>query len=94
LQRQYSPVVELNRIVPLHKVFGAETALGALQNFERSSYFINNALFYAIKAEVLYELKNLKDSKEALQEAIKLTHNELEKKHLGNKLRLLESGIK
>ncbi|WP_273568883.1 RNA polymerase sigma factor [Maribacter halichondriae] len=94
LQRQYSPIVELNRIVPLHKVFGPNAAVGALQNFERSSYFIKNALFYAIRAEVLYELKNLKDSRKAIKEAIKLTHNELEKKHLSKKLRVLESQIK
>lgn len=91
LQRQYSPIVELNRIVPLYKYSGAEKALIALRNFEKSPHYIGNALFYAIKADILRDLKKVEDSKEAFNKAISLTHNELEKKHLGKKLRILES---
>lgn len=86
LQRQYSPIVQLNRLVPFHKVHGATKALIKLQGFEKSKHFLGNALFYAIKAELLAELKNTKGSKEALVRAIALTQNELERKHLRKKL--------
>lgn len=86
LQRHYSPIVQLNRIVPFHKVFGAKKALSELRDFEKDSYYNDNALFYAIKSELLLDIKNSKGSKEALERAIELTQNELEKKHLIKKL--------
>lgn len=90
LQRQYSPIVQLNRIVPFHKVFGAKKANLELQNFEKSPHFIGNALFYAIKAEVSKDLKEWQQSKKALKKAIDLTQNELEKRHLEKKLVALD----
>lgn len=90
LQRQYSPIVQLNRIVPFHKVYGAEKALSELRDFEKSPHFVGNALLYAIKAELLSDIKNSKDSKEALKRAIELTQNDLERKHLVKKLEALE----
>ncbi|MGI9550828.1 MAG: RNA polymerase sigma factor [Aurantibacter sp.] len=86
LQRQYSPIIQLNRIVPFHKVHGPQKALKELHEFEKSPYFLGNALFYALKAELLSELKDSKGSRAALKRAIDLTKNELEKKHLTKKL--------
>ena len=90
LQRQYSPIVQLNRIVPFHKVFGAKKANQELQEFEKSPHFMGNALFYAIKAEVSKDLKEYSKSKEALEKAIELTQNEQEKRHLKKKLMTLK----
>jgi len=90
LQRQYSPIVQLNRIVPFHKVYGAKKAMQELQKFEQSPHFMGNALFYALKAEVLKDFKEWSKSKTALLQAIELTQNELEKKHLKKKLVALD----
>ncbi len=87
LQRQYSPIIQLNRIVPYYKVHGSKKALSELKAFEQSPYFLGNALFYAIKAELLIDLKNSNSAKQALKMAIELTQNELERKHLGRKLK-------
>jgi len=86
LKRQYSPILQLNRIVPFHKVHGAKRALVELNDFEKSPYFLGNALFYAIKAELLADLKKSKTSKEALKKAIELSQNELERNHLQKKM--------
>lgn len=86
LQKQYSPIVQLNRIVPFYKVHGAKKAMQELQRFEKSPHFIANALFYAIKAELLSDSKNWDSSKRALKNAIDLTQNKLERKHLQKKL--------
>lgn len=91
LQRQYSPIVQLNRIVPFHKVFGAKKAMKELQDFEKSPYFMNNVLFLAIKGELLLDLGRIKASKKALKSAISLASHVLEKKHLQKKLKLIEA---
>ena len=91
LSKQYSPIVQLNRIVPYHKVYGAEKALRELHDFEKSPYFLNNVLFYALKAAVLSELNRNKDAKSALKKAIALTTNTMEKVHLSKKLKALNS---
>ncbi|WP_422082580.1 RNA polymerase sigma factor [Ulvibacterium sp.] len=86
LERQYSPIVWLNRIVPYYKVYGARKALLELQNFENGPYFSTSALFYAIKAQLLHDQGISGSAREALQKAIDLTTNLLEKKHLSKKL--------
>ena len=86
LSNQYAPIVQLNSIVPYYKVHGAEKALEELNNFEKSVYFLENSLFYAIKSTLLSDLNLTKDSKLALQKAIALTTNKKEKAHLLKKL--------
>ena len=89
LKRQYSPIVELNRVIPFYKVYGAKKANGQLKLFEEGPHFIKNSLYYAIKAELLLNLKANKGCKEALLNAIKLSKNLREKAHLEKKLELL-----
>ena len=91
LARQYSPIIQLNRLVPFHKVHGAEKAMIELQHFEKSAYFIDNALFNAIKAQLMLEMKNFSGSKKALKKAIELTQNALERKHFYKKLEALHA---
>jgi RNA polymerase sigma-70 factor (ECF subfamily) len=89
LQRQYSPIVQLNRIVPYYKVHGAKAAMQELLEFKKSPYCVQNALFQAIRAELLIDLKVPREAKEALKNAIAQTKNKLEQKHLKKKLRQL-----
>ena len=90
LQRQYSPIVQLNSIVPFYKVYGAIKAIGKLKAFEQSPYFIDNALYYAIKAELELKIGNIKASKVALKKAIDRSQNEMEKNHFIKKLNTYE----
>ncbi|WP_339711322.1 sigma-70 family RNA polymerase sigma factor [uncultured Kriegella sp.] len=89
LSKQYSPIVQLNSIVPYYKIHGAQKALGVLHDFEKSDYFLKNALFYGIKSTLLLDLNLTKESKLALQMAISLTTNTKEKLYLSEKLKTM-----
>jgi len=89
LQRQHSPIVQLNRIVAYFKVHGAEKAIIELNKFKIANNDVRNALFYALQAELFFNLNDRKGAKETLKKAIYLTKNELEKRHLKKKLNKL-----
>ncbi len=91
LQRQYSPIVELNRIIPFFKVYGANKAMNELKNYEKSAHLVENSLYYAIKAELLMDMGEVEASISALERAIKLTKNELEKNHFKKKVERLSA---
>ncbi|MEM8999047.1 MAG: sigma-70 family RNA polymerase sigma factor [Bacteroidota bacterium] len=86
LQRYYSPIVALNRMVPFAKVNGPKKALVALEELERSDNFETNGLFYAIKAELMVDVGDQKAYRSTLQKAIALTKNTLVKRHLERKM--------
>ena len=86
LKYQYSPIIELNRLVPYYKLYGAKKGLVELERFEKSPNALKNALFYSIKAELYKELNDKENSRKALDQAINLTDNEMQKKHLNKKL--------
>jgi len=86
LKFQYSPIIELNRIVPYYKLYGAKKSIAELNRFENSPNTLKNALFYSIKAELLKAINDKKNTKIALQEAINLTDNDMQKRHLLKKL--------
>jgi RNA polymerase sigma-70 factor (ECF subfamily) len=94
LQRVYSPVVALNRIVPYHTVHGPQAAMEELRQMEKDPRFSATALYYAIHSELLQDLGNLADAGEALEKAIALNRNALEKKHLQRKLKALKEQLK
>lgn len=89
LAQRFSPIAQLNRLVPYHRVFGAEKAMKALLDFEKSPYFIDNAMFNALKAELLLELQDLEGSKRALKRAIERSLNDMERQHLRKKLKTI-----
>lgn len=91
MARNFSPITQLNRLVPFHRVYGAEKAMEALGDFEKSPYFIDNVLFHALKAELLLELKDIEASKQAFQKAMQRTQNERERHHLYKKLQAIEA---
>ncbi|GAB4236534.1 MAG: sigma-70 family RNA polymerase sigma factor [Ekhidna sp.] len=84
-----SPVVELNRVIPLEKVHGSLLALKELERLEATQFFENYYLFYAIKAEIQEHLNDLDGCRESLQMALKLTKNQREQAHLTQKLSML-----
>ncbi|MFS4455168.1 RNA polymerase sigma factor [Maribacter sp. 2304DJ31-5] len=86
LQWQSSPLLKLNRVVAYHKVHGADDALKELTAFENDSDFIAHSLFFALKAEILLDMNDTSNAKKALERAIQLSANGLEKKHLIKKL--------
>lgn len=85
VQNQPSPMAKLNRIVAVQKVKGAQTALKELETLANEYDYEKAGLFFAIKAELLKELK-LKDYKTVLKKAILLNQNELVQRHLEKKL--------
>ncbi|MGB5819121.1 MAG: sigma-70 family RNA polymerase sigma factor [Saonia sp.] len=87
LQKQYSPIVQLNRVVPYFKIYGAIKALEEIKKIEKQPHFTPNGLYYAIKAEILSQGKDKEGAKKAIKVAIENTKNELEKKHMEKKLK-------
>lgn len=85
LQRQYVPMVALNRIVPFSKIHGAEMGLKELGILEQKTNFSSSGLFYAIKADLLKDLGDV-EFRTTLKKAIGLTENTLVKQHLKQKL--------
>ncbi|SNY95179.1 RNA polymerase sigma factor [Flagellimonas pacifica] len=85
LKQQYSFILALNRIVPFAKINGAEKGLLELNTLEKKTDFSKSGLFYAIKAELLLEIKHV-DYYTTLKKAIEHTDNELVKRHLQKKL--------
>ncbi len=93
LQRQFSPVVALNRIVPYFMVHGAGNALDELQKLENMPQFATSALYYAIRAELLAETSRYQEALQALENAIDLNGNVLEKDYLSRKMEKLKKQI-
>ena len=75
-----SPVVELNRLVVFSRVNGPSKALSELKKFENQAFLNNYYLFYAIKGDLLLQLDQKEEAREALKKAIDLTDNVPEKK--------------
>lgn len=91
LQVKYSdsPIIRLNRIIPLYKVYGLKVGLETLLSMNRTSEFDNHGLFHSIKAEILKEMNEKVEAKKALEIAIQYTKNEVHKKHLIKKHKTL-----
>lgn len=82
LRYSYSPIIRLNRIVPYYKVHGAAKGLIALDEIYRDIDLTKNALYYSIKAQLLTELHHSTYAKEAYNQAIEFTKNEIQRNHL------------
>ncbi|MCB0375853.1 MAG: RNA polymerase subunit sigma, partial [Sinomicrobium sp.] len=90
LQRAYSPVIALNRIIAYSKAADAKSALQELERFGKSPNFMANTLFYATEAMLAEALNDKERALGALEKAITLCENEMEKAHLLKKKRRLE----
>lgn len=81
-----SPVIRLNRVVPMEKVHGSLLAFAEIEELEETGFFDSYYLFYAIKGGILQNLGEMEDASQALRKAIKLTKNEREINYLNKKL--------
>jgi RNA polymerase sigma factor (sigma-70 family) len=91
LQYNNSPIIALNRAVPLAKVEGPESALKTVLELENEKVLKNYYLFYAIKAELLKDTGNTKAAIACIQQAAELTLNATEKQYLQRKLQKWQS---
>ncbi len=88
LKQNYSPILELNRIIPFFKLYGAEKGLIEIKKLDKKSTTLKNSLYYSIKSEIYNNVNDTVNFKIAINKAIKLTRNEMEKKYLIKKLKL------
>lgn len=74
--RNYSPVVELNRIIALSRLDGTSQAFAALEKLEESGRLESYFLFYATKARFLTDLGRPSEAAISFEKALSLAHNE------------------
>ncbi len=75
---------QLNYLIVFGKVYGAGEALGKLQKLEGD--LSGDHLYFTYKAELLQDLGRHAEAKDALQQALGLVQNEVERKYLGRRL--------
>lgn len=80
------PIAELNRVVPLTRVHGAEVGLKELERLSKYPKLLVHHLYYAIKAEILTALERNEEGILALERALDLVTNDSEKRFLQKKL--------
>ena len=81
-----SPVNELNKIVAVMGLYGAEKALQELNNIKDKKKLESYYLYYSLLGEIHSRLHNTAKAKSYFESAIKLTQSETEKKMLSNKI--------
>ena len=83
-----NPSLELNRIVVVMEALGPEEALSELEGNcnETTGY-----LFFAIKGEVLFNLKKYQESQMCFQKAKSLSKNKIEQKYFESRLTALSN---
>jgi RNA polymerase sigma-70 factor (ECF subfamily) len=84
--KQFSPVIELNRLIPFSMIYGPALAFEKLEQYEKISTSLKNTLFYAVKGDLLKKLNRYSESKIAYRQAVELVGNDIEKRHLERKL--------
>jgi RNA polymerase sigma factor (sigma-70 family) len=77
-----SPIVALNRAVPLAMVAGPETALAEVERLERDGRLSGYHYLPAIKADLLRRLGRADEAGEAYRQALALASNEAERAFL------------
>lgn len=88
-KRKFSPIVELNRIIVLAKIHGAERALDELNKFAENHQLKDHNLFYITRAQFLAEVGQNTAAAASYQKAITLTHNEPVRRFLHKKIESL-----
>ena len=81
-----SPVVALNRVVPLAMVAGPETALAELEQLERDERLSGYQYLPAIKADLLSRLGRTGEAVDAYRQAFGLAANEAERAFLAGQI--------
>jgi RNA polymerase sigma factor (sigma-70 family) len=81
-----SPVVELNRAVPLAMVTGPQTALAEIEKLERDGRLSEYHYLPAIKADLLSRLGRTGEATDSYRHAFTLTANEAERAFLAEQI--------
>ncbi|WP_433066575.1 RNA polymerase sigma factor [Dactylosporangium sp. CS-033363] len=89
-----SPVVALNRIVPLSRVYGPEHALRALEVLAHDERLAGYQYLPAIRADLLERLGRRAEAAAAYREALARTTNEPEREFLARRLTTLTGPAK
>jgi RNA polymerase sigma factor (sigma-70 family) len=87
-----SPVVALNRAVPLAMAAGPDTALAEVERLERNASLAGYQYLPAVKADLLARLGRDGEAAAAYRRALELTANEAERAFLAGRLAALGSG--
>jgi predicted RNA polymerase sigma factor len=87
-----SPVVALNRAVPLAMAAGPETALAEVERLERDGRLAGYQYLPAVKADLLDRLGRRDEAADAYRRALELTANEAERAFLAGRLAAIADG--
>lgn len=91
LQRHWpSAVVELNRAVALAKRDGPEVGLRVVDGILARGELLDYHLAHATRAELHYQLGHVEEARAAWRQALALTRQEPERRHIERRLRALE----
>ncbi|GAB3748661.1 RNA polymerase sigma factor [Microlunatus parietis] len=81
-----SPVVALNRAVPLAMVAGPAAALSAVEEIEAAGDLAEYPYLFAVKADLLHRLGRRSEATAAYRQALDLTDNDAERAFLSPRL--------
>ncbi|MDR6713114.1 RNA polymerase sigma-70 factor (ECF subfamily) [Pseudomonas hunanensis] len=91
LQRHWpSAVVELNRAAALARRDGAQAGLAAVEAILQRGELLDYHLAHAARAELLHQLGQLEQARQAWRQALALTRQVPERRHIERRLRELE----
>ncbi len=84
-----SPINELNKVVAIMELHGAEKALQSLETISDLNKLESFYLYHSLLGEIYSRINNLPEAKQHFETAILLTHSETERKMLKNKILVL-----
>tara|TARA_B100001939_G_scaffold322226_1_gene312462 strand:+ start:1811 stop:3094 length:1284 start_codon:yes stop_codon:yes gene_type:complete len=77
-----TPVVRLNRAVAIKMALGAEEALACLEEADLAEALREYRYYHSTYGEILLDLGRYDQASSAFEQALRLTENELERRHL------------
>ncbi|HEV8593114.1 MAG TPA: sigma-70 family RNA polymerase sigma factor [Pyrinomonadaceae bacterium] len=89
--RKFSPIVEINRIVAVEKVCGAEAALNELRRISEDPRLLDYSFFHVASAHLSEEIGLNHAAAASLRTALGLTENEYVRRFLSQKIEVIES---
>jgi RNA polymerase sigma-70 factor (ECF subfamily) len=90
-KRNSSPIVELNKIIVMGKIHGAQFALAELDKFEEDHKLKEHNLFHVTQAHFEADIGKTEKAIASYQKAIALTRNKPVQRFLKKKIELLSS---
>ena len=89
MKQYYTPMVELNRIIPYLYVHGTEKSWEELKKYEQRKKAVFNSLYHAIKAEIFKKSGEVDSSVRSLEHAIACSQTKFEQAHFQKKISAL-----